>query len=198
VVPRRPAGPHRRLPRPPPGGRLRWSLRAFTGEAVGVGCRCGDGLTAGYLGGGEYGVVAGYGAEADASGALVELAGEPVTLAPTDDAGIEREGDVATVSTDRHGDGERPADATLVMTRADRADERVIAEQVMGPDPGFRPLPGRGLRNALAALEPGVERVVVRTDERVADRATGDGDVRRVRFRGGAYEIRQGERSDGG
>lgn len=46
-----------------PGGRLRWSLRAFNGEAVGVGSRCdGDGLTAGHLGGGEYAVVAGYGA----------------------------------------------------------------------------------------------------------------------------------------
>jgi len=68
------------------GGRTSWSLRAFNGEAVPCGRACGsDGLTRGYLGGGEYAVVAGYGHPADASGALVELVGDAVEIVPTDD-----------------------------------------------------------------------------------------------------------------
>jgi hypothetical protein len=174
-----------------PGQRKRWSLRAFNGEAVpvGSGCGCGsDGHTQGYLGGGEYAVVAGYGHPTDASAALVELVGDPVDIVPTDDARIERDGNRTVVTTDRHGDGDHPPDATVALTRADAADERLIAEQVMS-DGGFS-AQGRGLRNLLAAMTSDTERVVLRTDDHVADAAVGyDTRVRRFRVRGQAYEV---------
>jgi hypothetical protein len=175
----------------PPGGRTEWSLRAFNGESVPCGDGCGGGLTRGYLGDGEYAVVAGYGHPTDASAALVELVGDPVTVVQTDDAVRERDGDTVTVTTDRYGDGDDPPDAALTLTRTDSAGERLIAEQVMGQ--GWLAADGRGLRNVLSALTDGVERVVLRTDDRVADAALGfDSHPRRFRFRGQAYELRRG------
>ncbi|WP_135533734.1 hypothetical protein [Halostella pelagica] len=174
----------------PPGGREQWSLRAFNGEAVPCGhenCGC-RGLTQGYLGGGEYAVVAGYGHPADESAALVELTGDPVTLVPTDDATAEQNGNTVTVTTDRYGDGEHPPDATFAVTRTVSATERVIAEQVMGSSGGLSR--GRGLRNALSAMTADVDRVVVRTDEHVANAVFGsDESTRRFRFRGEDYEV---------
>ncbi|MCD2199964.1 hypothetical protein LPA44_08650 [Halobacterium sp. KA-4] len=178
-----------------PGSRESWALRAFNGDAVpcevsGGGCR--DGLTRGYLGGGEYAVVAGYGHPEDQSAALVELVGDPVTITPTEDATVEVDGDTAVVVTGRYGDGERPPDASFTLTRVVDADERVIAERVMG-DGGFARA-GSGLRNALAAATDDVERVVVRTDEHAVDGALGyDADTRRFTFRGQAYEVTRGE-----
>ena len=170
------------------GATKRWSLRAFNGEAV----PCGDsrrsgGLTRGYLGDGEYAVVAGYGHPADESAALIELVGEPVSLALSDSATIEREGDIVTVTTESYGDGERPSDATFTLTRTETADGRIIAEQVMGA----RRFGGGddGVRNALAAMESDVDRVVVRSDERGFNSLREEGDSRRFRFRGQAYEI---------
>jgi hypothetical protein len=178
-----------------PGARQSWSLRAFNNEAVpagetGGGCR--DGVTRGYLGGGEYAVVAGYGHPADESAALVELVGDPVEVVPTEDATVEVDGDAATVTTSQHGDGEDPPDATFTLTRVADADERLIAEQLM--DLGPFSSAGRGLWNAVAAATEGAERVVVRTDERDADGAVGfEEGPRRFTFRGQAYEVTRGE-----
>lgn len=173
-----------------PGEKKQWSLRAFNGEAVPCdhGSFGGSGLTRGYLGGGEYAVVAGYGHPTDASGAVVELVGDSVTLAPTDDASVERDGDTVTVTTGRYGDDEHPPDATFALTRAETADQRVIAEQVMATGRiggGYT-----GLRNLLAVASSDVDRVVLRTDEHAlhADLRE-EGATRRVRFRGQAYEI---------
>jgi len=171
-----------------PGASKTWSLRAFNGEAVGCGdCGCNSGLTQGYLGGGEYAVVAGYGHPADESGALVELVGDPATLALTDDATADREGDTVTVTTDRDGDDEHPPDATFALTRANTAAQRVVAEQVMASD-GFA-ASGRGLRNLLAAVESDVAQVVLQTNERALREPDSAGATKRVRFRGQAYEI---------
>jgi hypothetical protein len=176
-----------------PGERKRWTLRAFNGEAVGCGGReCGcDGLTRGRLGGGVYGVVAGYGTPTDASGALVELVGDPVTLALSEGSTVDRDGTV-TVTTPRYGDGERPPDATFTLRHADSADERVIAEQLAaGSTVGVTRSPG--LRDALAVVTDDADRVVVRTDERDAGVAVGrDASRRRFRFRGRAYLVTRG------
>lgn len=176
-----------------PGDRKQWSLRAFNGEAVPCGTTCGGsaGLTRGYLGGGEYAVVVGYGHPTDDSAALVELVGDPVSLTTTDDARIERDGDTITVTTDRYGDGEHPPDATFTLTRTDSAERRLIAEQLTGDDRfGAR---GRGLGNALAALTPDADRVVVRADDHAVDRSVGhNGSARRFQFRGQAYEASRG------
>ena len=174
------------------GGRMEWSLRAFNGNAVGCDCggtgSCGDGVTRGFLGGGEYAVVAGYGSPDDESGALVELVGEPVEFVPTDDATTEVEDGEATVTLDRYGDGERPEDATFALKRVENADERLLAEQVMGGD-GFTSR-SQGLRNALAAIHENVDRVVVRADDHVADSALGYGETaRRFELRGQAYAV---------
>ncbi|EMA00825.1 hypothetical protein SAMN05443574_101246 [Haloarcula vallismortis] len=180
-----------------PGGREQWGLRAFNGQAVSCGtgdCRC-DGLTQGYLGGGEYAIVAGYGHATNESGALIELVGDRVAVTPTDDVSTARDGDTVTVTTGRHGDDKSPADATFSLSRTDSADEQIIVEQVMTRD-RFAPSDG-GLRNALPFLTDGVNRVVVETDERAVDGVLGyDSDSRRFRFRGQAYVVAAG-RGDG-
>ncbi|WP_336036492.1 hypothetical protein [Halobacterium yunchengense] len=177
-----------------PGARMDWTLRAFNGEAVPCGSGCGGagcrgGLTQGFLGGGEYAVVAGYGHPEDESAALVELVGDPVEVVPTEDASVEVDGSTATVTTPRWGDGEHPPDATLVVSRAESADERLLPEQVMAASAGGFAGGGGALRNALAAFEDGVERVEVRADEYAVDGAVGhDADVGRFELRGRAYE----------
>lgn len=172
-----------------PGSRKQWVLRAFNAEPVPCGTSCGTGgLTRGFLGGGEYGVVAGYGHPEDESAALVELIGDPVTIIPTDNVDVERDGETVAVTTDPHGDDEHPPDESFELTRVETADEQLIAEQIMTG----RRLPPRehGLRNALAHVEPTVERVVIRADEHVTDRAIGhDEETRRFEFRGQAYEV---------
>lgn len=176
-----------------PGGRKQWSLRAFHGEPVRCGGNggCDSGLTRGHLGGGEYAVVVGYGHPADESAALVELVGDPVAVVATENASVERDGDDVVVTTSQYGDDEHPSDASFSLARAPTAEERVIAEQVMG---GSRFGSHRdGLRNALAAMADDVERVVVRADEHVVDRALGrNGSSRRFRFRDQAYEVTRG------
>ncbi|MFB6071895.1 MAG: hypothetical protein ABEJ88_02910 [Halobacterium sp.] len=172
-----------------PGETLTWSLRAFNGDVVACECE-GLGMTRGYLGGGEYAVVAGYGHPADESAALVEFVGDRIRVTLTEGATVERDGGSVTVTSSKYGDGDDVPDATLTLTRTDGADERLIAEQVMQAGSGWFGPRLRGLRNALAPMETGVERVVVRTNARVAERAVGyDEQPRRFRFRGQAYEL---------
>lgn len=175
-----------------PGEHQEWSLRAFNGEPVpcgehgGAGCR--DGLTRGYLGGGTYAVVAGYGHPADQSATLVQLVGNPVALAPAPEATVERRGATVSVRFPAYGDGEHPPDASFTLSRTDDAEERLIAEQIMDAD-GVA-APGRGLRTALATLDADADRVEVLADEHTADAATGhDSTKRRFRFRGQAYQV---------
>jgi hypothetical protein len=176
------------------GDRMEWSLRAFNGDAVACDCEdvgsCGSGLTRGFLGGGEYAVVAGYGNPADESAALVELVGDPVEIVPTEGATIQVEDGAATVTLDVWGDGKHPKDAKFALTRADSADERVLPEQVMSQG-GFV-ADGDGLRNALAAMTESVDRVVVRADEHVVESALSDEEsVRRFELRGQAYQVKR-------
>ncbi|QIB73251.1 hypothetical protein GL213_12935 [Halogeometricum borinquense] len=178
----------------PPGGTETLSLRAFHGDAVPCG---GDnpnaatnGFGVGHLGGGRYAVVTGNGAEAGASGALLDIEADPVTIRPTDDVTAERNSDTVTVTSPRYGDGEHPPDATLTATRADSADETRLPEQVMqGGNSGWRI---HGIRNTVPFFADDVNRVVLRTDEHVAESALNidnDSNTRRLEVDGTAYEF---------
>ncbi len=104
-------------------------------------------------------------------------------MTPIDGVSTARDSDTVTVTTGRHGDGERPADATFSLTRTDSASERVLAEQVMA-SARFAGRPG-GLRDAVPFLTDDVDRVVVETDEQVVNNGIGHNvDTRRYRFRG--------------
>lgn len=171
-----------------PGGRLPWQLRAFNGAPATCENDCAFGLTRGHLGGGTYGVVAGYGLQAANSGALVVLEGDPVRIVPTADAVVDRDGAEVLVRTDRFGDGEDSPDAGLLLTRADGAEERLIPEQVMSPAGGLGT--SRAHRNTLSVMEPGVERVRLLTNEAVAEGAVGNlENTHRFGVRGRAYEL---------
>ncbi|WP_226021962.1 hypothetical protein [Halomicrobium salinisoli] len=171
-----------------PGDRKQWVLRAYGGEAVSSDEHATH--TAGYLGGGTYGVVAGYGLETDNSGALVELVGDSVEVVPTDGASAERDDGAVTVTTEWYDEAEPSERDRLVLTRAEEAGERLIAEVVMRER-------NRALRNALARAADDVDRVVVRTVEHAVDDAVGyDSDRRRFRFRGRAYEARRSAGED--
>lgn len=171
-----------------PGGRIRWQLRAFNGAPAACEDDCAFGPTLGYLGGGTYGVVAGYGFPAAGSGALLELEGDPVRIVPTADAVVDRDGEEVLVRTDRFDDGEGPRDTGLTLTRAESADRRLIAEQVMSTAGGLGT--NRAHRNTVSVMEPGVERVRLLTDELVARGAVGnDARTRRFSVRGQAYEL---------
>ncbi|WP_424002555.1 hypothetical protein ACOZ4I_02125 [Haloarcula salina] len=175
----------------PAGGREEWSLRAFNGDPVACDDGLRGGLTRGYLGGGEYAVVAGYGHQTRESAALVELVGEQVTVRPPESVTSERDGSTVTVTTERFGDGERPPDASFTVREADGGGERLVAEQLMGSG-RFGPH-GHGLRAALPFFSNGVDRVVVRTDEYGVSEVLGaDDGERRFSFRGRSYVVSRG------
>jgi hypothetical protein len=159
------------------GGSKRRVLRAAHGEAL----PCEEpSTTVGFLGGGRYAFVAGYGLGVDRSGALVEFDAPAVSVHPTDDVSASRDGDTVRVTSPRYGESEGDR-RVLQVDRADAADRRVVAEQV---------LQRRGLRNTLSLFEAGVETVLLRTDRQVATRASGHGDVpTRFRFDGQAYAV---------
>lgn len=173
-----------------PGGTKTWTLHAFHG--AGLDC---DGPTFGHLGGGRYAAVAGYGHATSKSAALVEFDADAVDVVATDDASAERAGDTVTVATGRWEDGEDPPSAVLSVRRVESTPDAgggepklLIPEQVMRPR-------NRGLRNSLAFFEPGVEKVVLRTDERVVEGVVGYESERvRFRFEGREYvaEVEQG------
>ncbi|WP_135303832.1 hypothetical protein [Haloarcula amylovorans] len=172
----------------PPGGTKQWSLWASQGDPIACGDDCKNGgLSQGYLGGGEYAAVAGYGHPVPQSGALVELRGDPVSVEPTPDAIAQRDGATVTVTTDQFDDGQHPPDGTLTLERTGTATERLIAEQLMaGTGAGV----GRGLRNTLPFLTDETDRVVLRTDAHVVDNVVGyDEQNRRFTVRGEAYVV---------
>ena len=167
-----------------PGGADRWTLHAYPGEAL----DSADAAVFDHLGGGRYAAVAGYGRETPRSAALVELVGDPVGVEPTADVETEWSDRTVTVTASKWDDGEHPPSATLTVTRVDDAPNAkpVVPEQVMRRR-------YRGLRNTLAFVGAGAERqpekVVLRTDEHVAENVVGyERDSRRFRFEGEAYE----------
>jgi len=162
-----------------PGGAKTWALRVAPGEMAPCDAQQFD-----FLGGGRYAAVAGYGHATAQSGALVEFDAPEVSVVPTDDVTSERADGTVTATSDRWRnapDDEHRSRRHLVVEPTTEADQRLIAEQVMRQR-------FRGLRNTLAFVGPDVERVVLRTDDRVADDVTGyDQGSRSFEFEGQAY-----------
>ncbi len=174
-----------------PGDTKQWTLQAFNGATPSAGGGPGthhDGLSQGYLGGGTYATVAGYGHPEDESGALVDLVGDAVELEPVPNLPVERSGGTVTVTLPEYRGDEPPEDASFSLTKTGEADERLVAEQLMSAGqyrPGFR-----AIRAGLALWDEDTERVEVRADVTLVDRATGhDSDSRRFRFRDQAYLV---------
>lgn len=173
-----------------PGDVHEWTLQLFNGEPA----QCDCARPIGFLGGGRYAFhVSMSTKDGPSHAALFDLRGDPVTLKPTEDVTSSREGATVTVTSPRYSEtDETTQQATLTLTRVDTADETMIAEQVMRDR-------YRGLRNTLSFFDSDVEKVVLRTDEHVADRSTGqEGQTLRFRFRGQGYEAVANVGSDGG
>lgn len=174
----------------PPGGTEEWTLLAFSDEGVAV-----EGATVlDYLGGGRYAFEVGMSGDDRNHAALFELIGPDAEVEPMTGAESARDGATVTVDAPDPDHDQRPA--TLTLTRADGADQRLVAEQVMR-----RRL--RALRNGLPFFgrdgERGrIERVVVETTENAAQQVVGyDSTTRQFRFDRQAYEARfEAEGSD--
>lgn len=176
----------------PAGGRRGYRLHAFSGETL----PCEGAIGLGYLGGGTYAFESMYGSE-DGPGhfaALLELRGPAVSVVPSEDATAERDGSAVTVEWPYRPELPR---ATLTVDRLGSelaAEERLLPEQVMRRR-------NRGLRNTLAYVEPGVDRVVLRSDRNTVSAASGasgyDPAVRRIQFEGDAFELRSTFGDDG-
>lgn len=164
-----------------PGHTKRWTMRAAVGEMA----PC-EAQSFPFLGGGRYAAVAGYGHNTAQSGALVEFDAPAVTVVPTDGVTTRRDGGTVTATSERWRtvpDAEGRSRASLVLEPVAAAERRLIPEQVMRRR-------YRGYRNTLAFVASDVERVVLRTDERTADRAVGyDDGTAQFRYRERAYSI---------
>lgn len=163
----------------PPGGVERWSLAAFTGHAV----RCDDAHAVGFLGGGRYAFEVGIGRGTRSHAALLDLEGPPAEVVPTDGLSVTREDGRVRVEWPRRI--EEVPRATLTLTRAAQASTRLITEQVMQPR-------NDGLRNVLAFVDEGTDRVVLVTDRNTVSQSARTGGYEdgsfRFRHRGQAYE----------
>ena len=156
-----------------PGGAQRWTMRVANGEMA----PC-EAQSYPFLGDGRYGIVSGYG-ENSHTGALLAIDAPPVTVEATDDLRVDRADGVVTATSDRWRtapDAENRARVHLVLERTETADRRLIAEQLMRDR-------FRGLRNIVAFADPDADRVILRTDDRTADRAVGYDADASARFR---------------
>ncbi|MFC6954641.1 hypothetical protein [Halorubellus litoreus] len=168
-----------------PGTGKQYVLNAYHGEALPDPEYYGPGGSVGWLGGGTYGLVAGYGPDGGDGAALVELVGPDRTVVPTDDASATVDGDVVRVSTEPpDADFERSERVTATLERVDAASDgtRYLPEQVMRRY-------YRALRNTLAFVDD-ADRVVLDTTDRWPERVTGyEATATTFRFEGDAYEF---------
>lgn len=169
----------------PSGESETWTIEAAPGEMDNSGQ---DQFP--YIGGGYYAAVVGYGHVTSNSGALVKFDGPPVSIVSTDDVTSESDGDTVTVTADEWqtaSDGNKERQATLTLERAQTADHKLIAEQIMRRR-------NRGHRNLLAYMNSNIERVVLRTDKRTADQTVSN-DTQAIRFQyaNQAYRVRRNE-----
>lgn len=141
----------------PPGGTQSWTLAAFDDHAIHF-----DGArSVGHLGGGRYAFEVGMGREEVTHAALLEIDAPEATIEPTAGLDVTRDGTTVRIEWPRRTD-EVPR-ATLTLTRARTADARLIPEQVMQDR-------NAALRNTLAYVEPGVDRVELVTDRNTVSR----------------------------
>lgn len=162
-----------------PGDTFTWTLHAFPGESV----ACQGARDIGYLGGGRYAFHVGMSPEKGRNrAAMFDLVGPAAEVVPTDAAEASRAGSTVEVSVPV---SEHEGPATLVLERADAADERLIVEQVMRRR-------YRALRNTLAFVDADVTQVRLHTGDQSVDDLVGhDAEERRFRFDGQAYVARR-------
>jgi hypothetical protein len=140
-----------------PGATAEWSLRAYNGDPV---PSADEGAAVGHLGGGRYAVLAGYGVRTDAVGALFEIEADPVEVGADEDVVVEEDGADVVVAAGELAPHEDAA-VTVRLTRSREPPETTyLAEQLLQPR-------HRGIRNALAFFEPGVESVTFRAAGRL-------------------------------
>lgn len=184
-VSRRPATPQP-LPDVLPGQSVRWRIHLAHDDG---GQRSADDAVS-HLGGGTYALVVPHpggneGGITRRTGALIALNAPDLDVVPDDDLATTRQDGTVEVTA-----AVRDPPASLVVSRTDRADRTVIAEQVMGRLPG--------LRNTLPFFDGSVEQVVLRTAQPVVDRTLDflipdrtDETRVTVDFRGESYRIRE-------
>jgi hypothetical protein len=176
----------------PPGGRHRWRFGLAHGPGGEVpGARGPLDHRLGFLGGGRYGIAAGSTDDEDRPAALVELVAPELTVRPTADATVTRDGDRVVVETDPPRDDADDEPRTLVLDRLPLGDRtatpRPTVTAVDGGLPRLLPeqaMRSRGLRNTLPFAE-GADQVRLRTNDDVTRRA-----LRRVAFRTGGRRFR--------
>jgi hypothetical protein len=166
------------LVRIPPGGRHESTLAPFAAHPV----DCDGAREVGHLGGGRYAYEIGIGRQDVTHAALLGFEAPSVTIEPTDGPDVSRDGAEIRVNWPRRDD-EVPA-ATLTLTRAEAAENRLIPEQVMQSR-------NVALRNTLPFLDADEDRVRLVTDRNTVSRgARTDGyedGTFRFRLRGEAY-----------
>ncbi|WP_254821985.1 hypothetical protein [Haloglomus halophilum] len=179
----------------PPGGRHRWRFGLAHGPAADVPGELGPlDHRLGFLGGGRYGIAAGSTDDEDRPAALVELVAPELTVRPTADATVTRDGERVVVEADPPRDDADDEPRTLVLDRLPLGDRtatpRPTVTAVDGGLPRLLPeqaMRSRGLRNTLPFVE-GTDQVRLRTNDDVTRRA-----LRRVAFRTGGRRFRFGD-----
>jgi hypothetical protein len=162
------------------GDIQQWSVYAKNGRPFQV-IQDEDGLHFPFLGGGRYAFEAGYALPAGSRvAALFDADGARLPVNPEFEAPIERDGGVVTVTTERWGN-DQTANAELVAEPVDAGGRRVIAEQCYQLRFG-------ALKNVFGFAGEGVDRIVVQTSRRAAERAVPTGDSR-VSFRGASFSL---------
>lgn len=162
-----------------PGDTHTWTLHAFAGPSV----ECEDAIALGHLGGGRYAFHVNMAREnGPTHAALFDLNAPDATVTPMEGATAEQDGDTVTVNVPVKTDRKTGA---LVVERADSAETRLIAEQVMRRR-------NRGLRNALPFFESSVEKVSVHTSDDAVDDVLHATETERVfRFDEAAFVARR-------
>lgn len=161
------------------GGVQRWAFYAKNGRPFRV-IQDEDGLHFPFLGGGRYAFEAGYALpEGPRAAALFDVDGPALAVEPEFGASVERADGTVTVTTERWEDGDQRAE--LVGEPVPSGGRRVLAEQCYQSRFG-------ALQSVVAFAGEDVDRVVVRTDRRRAERAVPTGDPR-VSFRGASFSL---------
>lgn len=160
-----------------PGDVDETTLHAYHGDPL----PSRDARTVGHLGGGRYAYSVDYSVESEVHAAVFDAEAPDLSVDVEADAEIADEGDRVVVTLPNYETAREPA--TVTVTRAGSAEERVIAEQLLNG-------PFRALRNALPLFETGIESVAVRTDGNTAlgQGRSGDEESRTISYDGEAYE----------
>ena len=150
-----------------PGETTRTTLGLFDGQST-----TDDYWYVGHLGGGRYAYTINRGGQERRYAAMFDLEAPTVSPGLEEGVDVERDGEEVVVTTPEWNDADKHSPRSeLIVERTDRdADRRVVAEQL------FRRR-FRAYRNTLPAFEPGVERLLLRTDWSTVDETAGLDDL---------------------